>query len=590
MAKRKQDNPADHIDDNGRWTFPFTVPDGVSVFKPTGSSERSKWRIAYRPFRGAKRKVERVSHDATVTYHRALELARIVSRAAADPAEARFDQAEHKSLSQHLDDFEKDLLADGDTPKHANQVRSRCERVFSLCGSARISHLLPSPIKRAIADLKDNRGKPGAKRDRSASLQTRNHYLRAVKQFAAWLVKEKRAKENLLLHIEGQNVKTDRRHDRQDLGDEAAARLIAAAESGPVVCGLAGHDRAMLYETALESGFRANECGTLTPARCHLDGDHPELTVKAAYAKAGREDQQPIRKSFAARLKAYIAGKPAHLPIWKVPAEAVNLLRSDKTGEGDLQRARQTWIDEAKTPAELQRREASDFLRYIDDEGRFADFHCLRHTFICRLVRAGVLPKECQVLARHASIMQTMDYYAHLKLHDTTRAIARVPELPDHRGGKKEPQAMRATGTDGVESVQPPKPRVAQRERVNVSGCLRMSQTTDEAGGAAAELKPMHSGISGGNEGSGEMHLPGLEPGTFGSVDSSSRRRKPQRESAVSDYAAPEGSAEGSAPAIPTPEQLRAAIERVTDLIAAGRLERDHAAGILLLDQEGGSR
>ena len=86
------------------------------------------------------------------------------------------------------------------------------------------------------------------------------------------------------------------------------------------------------------------------------------------------------------------------------------------------------------------------------------------------------------------------------------------------------------------------------------------------------------------------MHLPGLEPGTFGSVDSPPRRRKPETESELEDYAAPAGSAKGSAAAVPTPEELRAAVERVTDLIAAGRLQADHAAGLLLVGREGGVR
>jgi len=44
--------------------------------------------------------------------------------------------------------------------------------------------------------------------------------------------------------------------------------------------------------------------------------------------------------------------------------------------------ARKAWLNESKNNEERAQREASDFLLYQDHDGRFADFHALRHTFI----------------------------------------------------------------------------------------------------------------------------------------------------------------------------------------------------------------
>ena len=55
-------------------------------------------------------------------------------------------------------------------------------------------------------------------------------------------------------------------------------------------------------------------------------------------------------------------------------------------------------VEEAKTPEERKAREESDFLKYQDDSGLFADFHSNRHLFITSLERAGLSPKMAQRL------------------------------------------------------------------------------------------------------------------------------------------------------------------------------------------------
>jgi len=77
----------------------------------------------------------------------------------------------------------------------------------------------------------------------------------------------------------------------------------------------------------------------------------------------------------------------------------------------------------------LSRREKSDFLEYQDSQGRFADFHCLRHTFITNLARANVSPKTAQSLARHSDIRLTMDIYTHVEQEEQATAIRGLPSL-----------------------------------------------------------------------------------------------------------------------------------------------------------------
>jgi hypothetical protein len=71
-------------------------------------------------------------------------------------------------------------------------------------------------------------------------------------------------------------------------------------------------------------------------------------------------------------------------------------------------------------------------------------FHALRHTFITRLARSGVVPAVAKSLARHSTITLTMDHYTHTLIEDERSAPARLPGLDSGSV-----HGARATGTDG---------------------------------------------------------------------------------------------------------------------------------------------
>ncbi len=81
----------------------------------------------------------------------------------------------------------------------------------------------------------------------------------------------------------------------------------------------------------------------------------------------------------------------------------------------------------AKGKAELAKREATDFLKYKNSKGLFADFHSLRHTFITNLCKADVPPKTAQTLARHSDISLTMNIYTHVDQAEQVKAIDALP-------------------------------------------------------------------------------------------------------------------------------------------------------------------
>ncbi len=119
---------------------------------------------------------------------------------------------------------------------------------------------------------------------------------------------------------------------------------------------MAGPERALLYKLAVETGLRRGELASLTRASFNLDGGRPTVRVTAAYSKHRREDELPLRADTAAEFGDFLA--------YKLPdSTAFNILKSRRNS------------------AKMFREDVeATGLPYVDAAGRYADFHCLRHT------------------------------------------------------------------------------------------------------------------------------------------------------------------------------------------------------------------
>ena len=319
-----------------------------------------------------------------------------------------------KSLSDHLDDWKAALLAKGNTAEHAGLVVGRVRRVFDCCGFRFWSDISASRVLSHLSELREDTDDR-----RGISAQTFNFYIQAIKQFCRWMVADGRATESPVVHLEGMNVRTDRRHDRRPLTVDEARRLLAATSGAGERYGMAGTERSLLYRVALESGLRAGELRSLMRASFALDTDPPTVTVAAAYSKHRREDVLPLRLDTVEVLRQHLKSKSPAAQVFAMPRpdDVARMLRAD--------------LADADIP-------------YRDDAGRVADFHALRHTFITNLASSGVHPKTAQALARHSTITLTMDRYSHSYQEAESAALAALPDL-----GVPTDEAARATGTDG---------------------------------------------------------------------------------------------------------------------------------------------
>ena len=323
-----------------------------------------------------------------------------------------------KPLTDHVDDFKQALLDKGNTARHANLVAGRARRVIEGCGFTSWGDIAGSKVMAYLSDLQADRTGESGKVKPGISAQTFNFYLQAVRQFARWLVRDGRASESPVAHLQGLNVKTDRRHDRRALTVDELRRLLRAAADGPERHGMSGPERAMLYRVAVETGLRAGELRSLTRASFDLDATPPTVFVLAAYSKHRREDVLPLRSDTAADLRAFLSGALPAAQAFHVPTRrnVAPMFRADLKAAG---------------------------IPYRDESDRVADFHALRHTFITNLANSGVHPKVAQALARHSTITLTMDRYSHTYIGEQSAAVAALPDLAQATA-----QEARATGTD----------------------------------------------------------------------------------------------------------------------------------------------
>ena len=259
-----------------------------SLFKRNG---RGAWIARWYDHDGKRRERSTSTTDKAASQ-------RILNKFVADTALRREGVVDAKSdklaeqarrlIGEHLNDFKAALAAKGSTAEHVGLVYGRAQRVINGCGFQKLADVSASRVMEYIhglrADVIDDKGDGR----RGISAQTFNFYLQAVKQFCRWLVKDRRAADNPLAHLGGLNVKTDRRHDRRALSVDEMRRLLHAVRNGPDRTGrsrrMTGPERAILYQLAMETGFRSSELRSLVRASFDLDGAPPPWRWKPGTA------------------------------------------------------------------------------------------------------------------------------------------------------------------------------------------------------------------------------------------------------------------------------------------------------------------
>lgn len=406
----------------------------ASVFKIDGAA---KYTILYRDENGKRRKKAGYTdkRESERLGMKLEERAQKVRNGDIDLSSERFVIAERKLLVDHVTDWQADLTNRGGTAKHANLSADRVRRLVAvMCGAkpdevdgkrmtrveckkardemarkigaARLSMLTGDKVQDGLATFRDS----------GRSLETCNHYRRAIRGFAQWAFKNGRLRENPLNGLTGFNAKEDRRHDRRTISLEELLRLVAVADQGRKFMGMTGPSRAMCYRLAVATGLRYAELASILPGS--LDWDASTVTVAAAYTKNGEPATLPIPDELATDLGAYVAGLNPEAPIFPLPAQkGAKMLRYD--------------LRAADIP-------------YRDAGGLVFDFHSLRCEMATLADAAGITPRVVQKMMRHSTLELT-GRYTRPRAVDIEAAAGKLPSL---RPDGPAPEAMAMTGTD----------------------------------------------------------------------------------------------------------------------------------------------
>ena len=376
-----------------------------------------------------------------------------------DPALDAIGKESQRTIESHLVDYESKMRAANRTGEHVRRTIGFVRKISEWAEFYIASDISADAVNSYAGKLKDD----------GRSSRTIQAHLTAIKGFTKWLSENHKLPRDPLSSVKKPNPKADRRRERRMLLPEEWWRVKAATKSGQVRYGVAGAERALLYETAIQSGLRSNELRSLTRGRLYFDASPPYVTAKAGNTKNRKDARQYIQPELAAELRAHIATKAPKAPVFNLPHKAnmAAMLRAD------LAEARKQWLKEAiEDPQEYAQRKESDFLTDVNHEGELIDFHALRHTCGAWFAMTGAHPKVVQQVMRHQSITLTMDTYGHLCPGQEADAVVGMREVLFVL-----PEALRATGTDDAAAEVPNgAQRLAQQlaretRRPAASGC-----------------------------------------------------------------------------------------------------------------------
>jgi len=302
-------------------------------------------------------------------------------------------------LSDHLDSFIGSLKVKRCSERHLSLVKNMIERICEKCKFDVISDLDANRFTAYINGL-------------NIAVKTKCHYVSGFKQFTKWLHDTGRLpKNNFMLIKTPKALQSDQVHARRALTADEVARLIKAAEAGKSFRGISGMERALIYRLAVESGLRFNEIKTLKVS--DFDFKAGTVEVRDENEKARRGAVLPLRQSTTEKIKQFLQTKP---PL----SAAFTLKKGFMMIKTDL--------------------EAAGISYEVD--GKFADFHSLRHSTASLLIQTGANPKVVQTIMRHTDLNLTMAKYTHLFSGQQRETIENLPDFIIHQ------DKAAKTGTD----------------------------------------------------------------------------------------------------------------------------------------------
>ncbi len=284
------------------------------------------------------------------------------------------------------DEYVADLKALGRSADHVRHVGNRLGRLMKECQWKSLGDITVDSFLRWRSQ-------------QTYSPKTINEYHAVLSALFTWLRKQNRAAANPFEVMSKVDMRGKETFHRRALSDDEACRLLNG-------------ERRLLYLLALHTGLRRGEINALCWGHLHLDGLNPFYALPAKSSKNRKEQPRPLHPELVAELKRQQAtgGATVDAALFPDGVPSMSVIRADFAA--------------AKIPA-------------VDERGYRLDFHALRTSYITRLQRSGVSPREAMELARHSDMRLTMKVYTDV---GQLPLAATVRQIPGFSGKKKDTQ------------------------------------------------------------------------------------------------------------------------------------------------------
>jgi len=383
-----------------------------------------------------------------------------------------------RPLAEHIADWITELRQLGRDDVYLGQCESRLVRMQKECGWALLGEISSSAFIRwrekatatvgTAAKVGTNVVPMGAR--------TQNHYLEALGCFCRWAIKRKRMPSNPVADVTPVETVGKLRRERRALTPEELTELLSILKPRHL----------LVYSIILATGLRRDELRLLRWGDVKLNAPKPFIELRAETTKAKRADTLPLR------------------------SDLVSLLKAERGDAADDER-----VCPSSPSMETHRRYlAKAGIAYLDDRGRRADFHSLRHSYGTMLATSGVAPRIAMALMRHTDMRLTMNRYTDPRIFDMAGAVEKMPSLI---AVPSTAISGHATGTDGaaMDSVGRSKSGSSQSALMGYSAAVMgKHSSTDKSSltlvGDMERQQKTPSGTDGETE-----RAKGFEPSTF---------------------------------------------------------------------------
>ena len=365
-----------------------------------------------------------------------------------------------KSLLQYLEDYKQHISLNGNK-NWAKSQASKLKRLFKMTGAIFPNDMTYSKAVIALKEMKEN---PTGKMKKGLSLNTINNNIACYKAFFNWLVNTDQIPKNPLRRLVKSRVnEEDLVHQRRQMTLEEQEFLISTTKARVKLAKerICPKDRAIMYQVALMAGIRSKELFSMTKESFDLEAG--TFTIKAQNAKSRRKDTLPLHPQLIEILKEWLSSKIPGQPLWNLTYHAG---AAAKILKKDMAFARQEYIRQGSTPAEIQARENSDFLKWCDSNKMYLDFHSTKTTFVNQLIDSNVSIRDTQLLARHRDPSTTLNHYAKSTPEKLRDALGKISGLGTNVHVEK------------AHTKEPPEEKVPSKVVLESECILSIPQTT----------------------------------------------------------------------------------------------------------------